>query len=60
MVRQTWEAFGRLDILVNNAGGSFGRTFNRGPLLGLTPKDFEACMGVEREGPTLTLVACAM
>lgn len=34
------ERFDRLDILVNNAGGSFGDTFNRGPLTELTGEDF--------------------
>lgn len=31
--------FGRLDVLVNNAGGSFGDTFNRGPLMDLSGED---------------------
>lgn len=34
------DRFDGLDILVNNAGGSFGDTFNRGPLTELTGEDF--------------------
>jgi len=35
------EDFGCVDILVNNAGGSFGLGLGRGPLLEVTPDDFD-------------------
>ena len=35
------EAFGRVDILVNNAGATWGETFKTGPLLELSPRDFQ-------------------
>src|SRR5712692_1637988 len=43
LVREARDVFGRIDILVNNAGGSFGATFNRGPLLELTLDDLIGC-----------------
>ena len=46
LVQQAQGAFGRLDILVNNVGASYGRTFRRGPLLSLNPRDFDECLAV--------------
>lgn len=40
LIAGTVDRFDGLDILVNNAGGSFGDTFNRGPLTELTGEDF--------------------
>lgn len=41
MASQAVESFGRVDILVNNAGATWGETFKMGPLLDLTPHDFQ-------------------
>ena len=41
MVKQAMDAFGRIDILANNAGGSWGESFNVGPLLEITEEDLE-------------------
>ena len=41
MVQQAMDAFGRVDILANNAGGSWGESFNVGPLLEITEEDLE-------------------
>jgi NAD(P)-dependent dehydrogenase (short-subunit alcohol dehydrogenase family) len=41
MVQEVLAAFGRIDILVNNAGGSWGETFQTGPLLEVTAQDLD-------------------
>lgn len=44
MTAQVRKTFGHIDILVNNAGATWGETFKTGPLLDLTPADFEECL----------------
>ena len=41
MVQEVLAGFGRIDILVNNAGGSWGETFQTGPLLEVTAQDLD-------------------
>ena len=41
MVARAADALGRVDVLVNNAGATWGETFRMGPLLELTPQDFQ-------------------
>jgi NAD(P)-dependent dehydrogenase (short-subunit alcohol dehydrogenase family) len=44
MAARVRRELGRIDILVNNAGATWGETFKTGPLLELTPGDFEECL----------------
>lgn len=46
LVASAREKLGRIDVLVNNAGGTFGPTFQRGPLLEMRPEDFQECWAV--------------
>jgi NAD(P)-dependent dehydrogenase (short-subunit alcohol dehydrogenase family) len=39
LVSQVRDNFGGIDVLVNSAGGSFGDSFERGPVLDLRPED---------------------
>lgn len=59
LVDRTVDSFGRLDILVNNAGGSYGRTFRRGPLIGLTGSDFDECLALNLKSVFLCSTAAA-
>lgn len=59
LVDRTVGSFGHLDILVNNAGGSYGRTFRRGPLLGLNGNDFDQCLAVNLKSVFLCSTAVA-
>lgn len=43
LISTVHERLGRLDILVNNAGGSFGARFRAGPLLEMSPDEFQEC-----------------
>ena len=40
------ERFGQIDVLMNVVGGSQGPTFNRGPLLEITKRDFNEAFNV--------------